>query len=82
MSNENLRVGMAMLASTIAGAIFASGSARDEMTILFIVEEKMQALFPTVEHKEILLACSHAMATLGAYQDSLGHFDKPTGGIQ
>lgn len=83
MNNEmtKLRVGLATMASTIAGGVFISGSAKDEMTLLFIVEEKMMAIFPTVEPKEILLACSHALASLNLYRETLGHFDKPEGGV-
>lgn len=80
--NEQTRTGMAMLASTIAGAVFASGSAKTEVALLFLVEEKMQALFPTVETTEIFLAVSHALASLNLYRETLGHFDKPEGMIQ
>lgn len=79
--NEQTRTGMAMLASTIAGAVFASGSAQNDMALLFLVEEKMQALFPSVETTEIFLAVSHALASLNLYKESLGHFDKPEGEI-
>lgn len=80
--NEQTRTGMAMLASTIAGAVFASGSAKSEVALLFLVEEKMQALFPTVETTEIFLAVSHALVLLNLYRETLGHFDKPEGIIQ
>ena len=80
--NQNTRAAMASIASTIAGAIYASGAAKTEMDLLYIVEQKMLALFPTVESKEILLAVSHSLASLNLYRESLGHFDKPQGGIQ
>jgi hypothetical protein len=80
--NENTRAGMAMLASTIAGAVFASGSAQTEVALLFLVEEKMLALFPSVEPAEIFIAVSKALTSLNFYRETLGHFDKPEGMIQ
>jgi hypothetical protein len=79
-TNEQTRIGMAMIASTIAGAVFASGSAKNEMDLLFIVEQKMQTLFPTVEPKEILLAVSHSLASLNLYRETLTQWDKPIDG--
>ena len=81
-TNEQTRIAMAMIAGTIAGAVFASGSAKNEMDLLFILEEKLGALFPTVEPKEILLACSHALVSVNIYRENLGNFDKPEGSIQ
>lgn len=80
-TKENRKIGMAMIASTIAGSVFSSGAAKSEMEILYIVEEKMQALFPTVEPKEILLAVSHALASLNLYRETLVQWDKPQGGV-
>lgn len=79
-TNEKTRVGMAMIASTIAGSVFSSGAAKDEMDLLFIVEQKMQGLFPTMQPKDILLACSHALASLNLYRETLTQWDKPTDG--
>lgn len=80
--NEQTRTGMTMLASTIAGSVFASGSAKTQVALLFLVDEKMQALFPTVETTEIFLAVSHTLASLNLYRETLGYFDKPEGVIQ
>jgi hypothetical protein len=77
--NENTRTGMAILASTIAGAVFTSGSAQTELALLFLVEEKMLALFPTVEPAEIFIAVSQALTSLNLYRETLGHFDMPGG---